>query len=87
MAVRTSSLTFLSLLHDHERLVIIENLSKISLSLVDVCKYLELNITATRKILKKGDKKFKDTGFPQAVHFIERRLFVNESALKTLLSY
>ena len=67
--------------------MIIESLSKISLSLVDVSNYLELNITAIRKILKKTDKKFKGIGMPQAIHFIERRLGIPDSALKKILSY
>jgi SPX domain protein involved in polyphosphate accumulation len=36
-----------------------ENLSKIGQEIIEICKFVELNLTAIRKILKKFDKQFK----------------------------
>ena len=37
-------------------IVVIENLTKIGQEIIEICKFMELNITAIRKILKKFDK-------------------------------
>ena len=44
---------------DHSLIVIMENLTKIGQEIIEICKYIELNVTAIRKILKKFDKLFK----------------------------
>lgn len=46
--------------HDHFLIVIIENLSKIGNETIEICHFVELNITAIRKILKSFDKKMLD---------------------------
>jgi len=38
---------------------VMENLSRIGQEIIEIAKFMELNITAIRKILKKFDKKFK----------------------------
>lgn len=42
--------------HDHFLIVIIENLAKIGNETIEICHFVELNVTAIRKILKKFDK-------------------------------
>lgn len=39
--------------------IILENLSRIGQEVIEILKFMELNVTAIRKILKKFDKKFK----------------------------
>ena len=41
----------------------LENLSRIGQEIIEILKFMELNVTAIRKILKKYDKKFK--GLPE----------------------
>lgn len=41
---------------DHSLVVIMENLTKIGQEIIEICKFIELNVTAIRKILKKFDK-------------------------------
>lgn len=36
-----------------------ENMSRIGQEIIEILKFMELNVTAIRKILKKFDKKFK----------------------------
>lgn len=43
--------------HDHFLSVIIDNLAKVGTEIIEICHFLELNITAIRKILKKYDRK------------------------------
>ena len=64
-----------------------DQLSKITLELSEICSYLDLNITCIRKILKKFDKKLKEYALPQALDYIKKRLSVENSALKGILSY
>ncbi len=42
--------------HDHYLTVTVENLTKIGNELIEIGHYIELNMTAIRKILKKHDK-------------------------------
>jgi len=39
--------------------IVLENLSRIGQEIIEIVKFMELNLTAIRKILKKFDKKFK----------------------------
>ncbi len=47
--------------HDHFLTVVIENLTKIANEIVEICHFVELNVTAIRKILKKADKQLSET--------------------------
>jgi SPX domain protein involved in polyphosphate accumulation len=38
--------------------VVIENLTKVGNEVIEICHFIELNMTAIRKILKKFDKQF-----------------------------
>lgn len=44
---------------DHSLIVIMENLTRIGQEIIEICKFIELNVTAIRKILKKFDKQFR----------------------------
>jgi len=39
--------------------IVIENITKIGYEIIAIAEFMELNLTAIRKILKKFDKKFK----------------------------
>jgi SPX domain protein involved in polyphosphate accumulation len=54
----THSITSYRNSHDHFLTVIIENLTKLGNEINEICNYIELNMTAIRKILKKFDKQF-----------------------------
>jgi SPX domain protein involved in polyphosphate accumulation len=47
--------------HDHFLTVVLENLTKIANEIVEICHFVELNVTAIRKILKKADKQLSET--------------------------
>ncbi|CDW83030.1 UNKNOWN [Stylonychia lemnae] len=44
---------------EHSLIVIMENLTRIGQEIIEISKFVELNVTAIRKILKKFDKQFK----------------------------
>lgn len=44
--------------HDHFVTVVIDNLTKVGNQIIEICHFIELNMTAIRKILKKFDKTF-----------------------------
>ena len=46
--------------HDHFLAVIIENLAKVGNEIIEISHFVELNVTAIRKILKKFDKQMSD---------------------------
>jgi SPX domain protein involved in polyphosphate accumulation len=39
--------------------IVLENLYRIGQEVIEIARFMELNLTAVRKILKKFDKKFK----------------------------
>jgi len=52
-----------------------ENLHKIGQEIIEICKFVELNVTALRKILKKFDKQFKSTSMYYFIsHIVDNRL-------------
>lgn len=65
----------------------IKSLSEITDKTLDLCEFVNLNVTAIRKILKKFDKKFADKEFPIALYFIESKLKNSNSNLMTVLQF
>ncbi len=59
MAVWSSPINFYSELGEQSLAIILENMSRIGQEIIEILKFMELNVTAIRKILKKFDKKFK----------------------------
>ncbi|CDW89208.1 major facilitator superfamily [Stylonychia lemnae] len=51
--------------HDHYLTVIIENLTKIGNEVIEIGHFIELNMTAIRKILKKFDKQLENVSISQ----------------------
>lgn len=39
--------------------IVLDNISRIGQEIIEILKFMELNVTAIRKILKKFNKKFK----------------------------
>ena len=53
----------------------VESLFRVVNESVELCNYIEVNITAVRKILKKFDKKQKEFGFKDlSVHYLRARI-------------
>ena len=48
---------------DQSLAIVLENLYRIGQEVIEIVRFMELNLTAVRKILKKFDKKFK--GYPE----------------------
>ena len=67
--------------------ILIEELLHIGNESIQVCNYIELNITAMRKILKKFDKKFKDMRKAVKESYLKSRLDMSNSHLSALLSF
>jgi SPX domain protein involved in polyphosphate accumulation len=44
---------------DQSLAIVLENLYRIGQEVIEIARFMELNLTAVRKILKKFDKKFK----------------------------
>ena len=59
-------------------------MSKNTLSISD---YVNLNVTAIRKILKKFDKKFKLKENPIALYYLRKNLKSNNSYLSYILQF
>ena len=68
-------------------ITLIEELWHIGNESIQVCNYIELNITAMRKILKKFDKKFRAMRQPVKESYLKSRLDMSNSHLSALLSF
>ena len=65
----------------------IKSLSSIAEETIELCNFLNLNVTAIRKILKKFDKQFSDKDAPVAVYFLESKLKSSNSTLLSVLKF
>ena len=54
---------------------------------LDLCTFLNLNITAIRKILKKFDKNFNQNMAPIALHYLRKMLSDSNSYLLYILQF
>ena len=54
---------------------------------LDLCKFLNLNVTAIRKILKKFDKNFSQNMAPIALHYLRKMLSDSNSYLVYILQF
>eukprot|EP00347_Sterkiella_histriomuscorum_P006843 403351220 len=73
--------------HDHFLNVIIENLTKIGNEIIEVGNYIELNMTAMRKILKKFDKQLQTISIPMSEHFLHNLMRNQQSSFVSLISH
>eukprot|EP00347_Sterkiella_histriomuscorum_P012933 403366665 len=70
---------------DHSIIIIMENLTRIGQEIIEICKFIELNVTAIRKILKKFDKQFKGFAVPYASYFLTKSLSEDENPFRIIL--
>ena len=68
-------------------LKLIDDIEKVSDDTLEICHYINLNITAIRKVLKKFDKKFDLRENPIALHYIEKNLKQSNSSLVYILKF
>jgi len=80
-----SSLTYLD--HVHEVVEFTDHLENSVTKVFSVCQYVNMNITAVRKILKKFDKKFCTKENPIALHYMKDNLTKKNSSLIYILQF
>ena len=54
---------------------------------IDISDYVNINVTAIRKILKKFDKKFRLKDNPIALYYLRKNLKSNDSKLAYILQF
>ena len=80
-----SSLTYLD--HVHEVVEFTDHLENSVSRVYSVCQYVNMNITAVRKILKKFEKKFDTNHNPIALHYMKDNLGKKNSSLVYILQF
>lgn len=65
----------------------LNQLQKLILEILEVANFINLNLTAVRKILKKFDKKFELQNNPVALHFLKQKLRDSSSSLVYILQF
>lgn len=73
--------------HVKEILELVENIDAFADKIISVCQYVNINITAIRKILKKFDKKFDTKENPIALHYLKKNLSKSNSSLVYILQF
>jgi MFS family permease len=68
-------------------LSVIESIDQVADKIINVCQYININITAIRKILKKFDKKFETKDNPVALHYLKQNLSKSNSSLVYILQF
>lgn len=68
-------------------LTVIESIDQVADKIINVCQYININITAIRKILKKFDKKFETKENPVALHYLKQNLSKSNSSLVYILQF
>lgn len=81
-----------NLIHEAENcfeafIAAIERLEVIVTEINELCKFINLNVTAIRKILKKFDKKFTNKELPVSYLFLQRKLKSANSSLVYILQF
>jgi hypothetical protein len=85
LKIKNSKLT--SFHYIHEVLEMIEDIGKMTDKILDLCFFVNINITAIRKILKKFDKKFDMNENPVALHYLKSNLSKSNSSLIYILQF
>mmetsp|Transcript_26889 Transcript_26889/g.25945 ORF Transcript_26889/g.25945 Transcript_26889/m.25945 type:complete len:157 (+) Transcript_26889:318-788(+) len=73
--------------HDHFLMVVADNLTTVANKIVNICLFVELNVTALRKILKKADKQLSSICLPLGKKFLNNALEQPGSLLLHFLSH
>lgn len=65
----------------------IDDLDSLTHQTLDLCHYININVTAIRKILKKFDKKFRMFKNPVALHYLQKLLTKGNTGLVYILQF
>lgn len=68
-------------------IIALERLENIVFSIQELCEFLNLNVTAIRKILKKFDKRFTNQELPVSYFFLQSKLKSANSSLVKILQF